>query len=102
MDMTDNTNYVTDPHSNLIWTFDAVHGSVDIRDASPEFPGLIAKILNSPVMQRLRRIKQLGFAYQSYPAADHSRYAHALGTMHMMRAILDRLETTRGFSVQLY
>jgi HD superfamily phosphohydrolase len=85
----------------MIWRYDAVHGYVDIRDAAGE-GGTIIKLLNSSVLQRLRRIKQLGFASESYPAADHSRYAHALGTMHMMRMLLKRLSAVNGLSSQLF
>ncbi|MCP4371261.1 MAG: hypothetical protein GY797_24565 [Deltaproteobacteria bacterium] len=81
-----------DSKANLLWRFDAIHGHIDIRDViDVESKAIIAKLLKSPVLERLRRIKQLGFASQSYPAADHSRYAHALGTMHMMRRLLAHL-----------
>ena len=40
-------------------------------------------ILDSPWMQRLRRIYQLQSARWVYPAAEHSRFQHSLGTMHM-------------------
>ncbi|MBA3973781.1 MAG: hypothetical protein C0504_06135 [Candidatus Solibacter sp.] len=46
------------------------------------------------MVDRLRRIKLLGYASHCYPAADHSRYAHALGTMHVMRSICTRLSRT--------
>jgi HD superfamily phosphohydrolase len=49
------------------------------------------------MLDRLRRIKQLGFASYGYLAADHSRYAHAVGTMHVMQAILSRLTEVAGF-----
>ena len=53
--------------------------------------GVIASLLRSQILDRLRRIEQLGFASQQFIAADHSRYAHSLGTMQMMRLILERL-----------
>jgi len=92
-----------DPTSSLLWRYDAVHGYIDIRDATDEDePGTLAKLLKSPILERLRRIKQLGFASKSYPAADHSRYAHSLGTMHIMRAILNHLSMTRGLPPKIY
>jgi HD superfamily phosphohydrolase len=42
-------------------------------------------------MQRLRRIQQLGFGAQGFPAADHSRFAHALGTMHVMSRLTHKV-----------
>ena len=40
-------------------------------------------LIDSPWMQRLRRIYQLQSARWVYPAAEHSRFQHSLGTMHM-------------------
>lgn len=40
-------------------------------------------IIDSPWLQRLRRIYQLQSARWVYPAAEHSRFQHSLGTMHM-------------------
>ena len=40
-------------------------------------------ILDSPWMQRLRRIYQLQSARWVYPAAEHTRFQHSLGTMHV-------------------
>ncbi|MDX8035508.1 hypothetical protein SK803_35325 [Lentzea sp. BCCO 10_0856] len=70
---------------------DAVHGLIDISDLHTPGPPIIAQLIQSRAIQRLRRIKQLGFASQSYVAADHSRYAHALGTMHVMRNLLKQV-----------
>jgi len=92
-----------DPHSNLVWIYDAVHGSIDIRDtAGSSELGIITKLLSSPILERLRRLKQLAFASQTYPAADYNRYAHAIGTMHMMRMVLKRLFTVDGFTTELF
>ena len=40
-------------------------------------------VLDSPYFQRLRQIKQLGFAEFSYPSAVHNRYVHSLGAMRV-------------------
>ena len=47
------------------------------------FTDLEKKIIDSVVFQRLRRIKQLAGAHLVYPAAQHSRFEHSLGTMHV-------------------
>ena len=40
-------------------------------------------LLDAPVVQRLRRILQLGNAHLVYPGARHSRFEHSLGAHHM-------------------
>jgi HD superfamily phosphohydrolase len=53
---------------------DVIHGSIAIEPA--ELP-----IVDSRYFQRLRQIKQLGFAENSFPSATHNRYIHSLGAM---------------------
>src|SRR4051812_34851349 len=89
-------------HSGLFTVYDAVHGAINLHDPGAKGVGNIIQLLHSPMVERLRRIKQLGYASHSYTAADHSRYAHAIGTMHMMRAILSHLMVNRGISQQIY
>ncbi len=55
---------------------DPVHGDVEVLDFAQA-------ILDSFEMQRLRYIRQLGFSYLVYPGANHSRFEHSLGTMHL-------------------
>jgi HD superfamily phosphohydrolase len=60
---------------------DPVHGQVAISPG----PGAadIEAIVESRPLGRLRGIKQLGFAAYTFPMADHSRFTHALGSMHV-------------------
>lgn len=45
---------------------------------------LIFKLIGHPYFQRLRRISQMGMSYLVYPGAHHTRFHHALGSMHLM------------------
>ena len=53
---------------------DVIHGSIAVE------PSELA-IIDSRYFQRLRQIKQLGFAEHSFPSATHNRYIHSLGAM---------------------
>ncbi|MDI6720342.1 MAG: HD domain-containing protein [Methanomicrobiales archaeon] len=55
---------------------DPVHGFVEVDDTA-------LRLLDSPPLQRLRYVKQLGFTYLVYPGAIHTRFEHSLGTMHL-------------------
>ena len=48
-------------------------------------------LIDSPWMQRLRRIFQLQGAFWVFPSAEHSRFQHALGTMHIAGQFADHL-----------
>jgi uncharacterized protein len=48
-------------------------------------------LIDSPIMQRLRRIHQTGLAYQVYPAARHSRFEHSLGVTIVATKVFDAL-----------
>jgi hypothetical protein len=67
---------------------DPVHGLVELKgDDRP-----IADLVDTAPMQRLRRIKQMGFAWLVYPGAEHSRFGHALGALHIAQRVTQRLE----------
>ncbi len=66
---------------------DPVYGFVQIKS------DLIFDIIEHPVFQRLRRIKQLGLTDLVYPGALHTRFHHAIGAMHLMSMALDSLRS---------
>jgi HD superfamily phosphohydrolase len=43
----------------------------------------VAKLVNHPYVQRLRRIKQMGLSFLVFPTTEHTRFQHALGAMHL-------------------
>ena len=64
---------------------DPVYGIINIPD------GIIFKIFEHPYFQRLRRISQAGLTNYVYPGANHTRFHHALGSMHLCLEALDML-----------
>jgi len=64
---------------------DPVYGFINIPSE------LIFDIIEHPIFQRLRRIKQLGVADYVYPGALHTRFHHAIGAMHLMKKTLENL-----------
>lgn len=49
-------------------------------------------VLDTPAVQRLRYIRQLGHAFLVYPGATHSRFEHALGAYHLTRSAIAALD----------
>ena len=52
---------------------------------------LIYDLIQHPYFQRLRYIKQLGLSNLVYPGAQHTRFHHALGALHLMDRVIDNL-----------
>ena len=61
---------------------DPVFGFINIRSE------LVFDLIEHPYFQRLRRIKQLGLSCMVFPGANHTRFEHALGAVHLMRSAI--------------
>lgn len=64
---------------------DPIHGFITIPSDN------CFRIIEHEYFQRLRRIKQLGLTSLVYPGANHTRFQHAMGAMHLMCSALDTL-----------
>ncbi len=64
---------------------DPIYGFITIPNA------LIYDLIQHSYFQRLRRISQMGLSYLVYPGANHTRFHHALGCMHLMQKAVDVL-----------
>lgn len=64
---------------------DPVHGFITVPK------GIILKLIDHPYVQRLRRVRQLGLGYMVFPAAEHSRFSHALGALELGQRVLNNL-----------
>jgi HD superfamily phosphohydrolase len=67
---------------------DPLHNIISLDESVPE-DRLIVDLIDSAEFQRLRRIKQLGLAMFTYQGAEHSRFTHSIGVMHVMTRALD-------------
>jgi HD superfamily phosphohydrolase len=67
---------------------DPVHGLVSFESKEE---GIIERLMATAQVQRLRRIRQLGFTSLAYPGADHTRFSHSLGAAHVMTRFVRRL-----------
>ncbi|NHN59325.1 MULTISPECIES: HD domain-containing protein [Halorussus] len=63
---------------------DSVHDHIEVE-------GVARVLLDTPAVQRLRRIKQLGPAHLVYPSANHTRFEHSLGVYNLACEGLEHL-----------
>jgi HD superfamily phosphohydrolase len=73
------------PNAGVMATIkDSVHDHIAVE-------GVAEDLLDTPAVQRLRRIKQLGTVELVYPSANHTRFEHSLGVYHLATRALDHL-----------
>lgn len=61
---------------------DPIHGFIEVTDAEK-------RIIDSFPFQRLRNIRQLATTYLVYHGAEHTRFGHSLGVMHLVTRVFD-------------
>ena len=64
---------------------DPIYGFIHIQHE------IVYDCISHPYFQRLRRIKQLGLTHLVYPGAQHTRFQHALGALHLMQLAIENL-----------
>ncbi|MDZ5809748.1 HD domain-containing protein [Halorubrum sp. AD140] len=68
----------------MITVKDTVHDHIEID-------GVAAALIDTPAVQRLRHVKQLGTVQLVYPSANHTRFEHSLGVYHLASRALGHL-----------
>ncbi|MGD2017170.1 MAG: HD domain-containing protein [Planctomycetota bacterium] len=77
---------------------DPVHGDVYLTHEE-------LRVLDTPEMQRMRGIKQLGPAYLVFPGSLHTRFDHSIGTVHVAQKMIEainlsfQLDPARGIAI---
>jgi uncharacterized protein len=69
---------------------DPLHGAITLSHGDP-VEALLIRLIDTPALQRLRRIRQLGPANLTFHGAETSRFTHSLGVMAIARRAFDRL-----------
>lgn len=68
---------------------DPIHGDIKLK-------GLFSELIESPEIQRLYNIKQLGLAHLVFPGAHHTRFEHSLGTYFISGKVSDNLNLDKN------
>lgn len=64
---------------------DPIHNQIELSDTA-------IKIIDTPIFQRLRNIKQLGTSEMVFPSASHSRFEHSIGVAHLGKQFMITLK----------
>ena len=67
---------------------DNIHGDISLSE-------LEWRVVNTASYQRLRSLKQLGMGHFVYPNATHTRFAHSIGVLGIMKRIVAKLREAR-------
>jgi HD superfamily phosphohydrolase len=80
---------------------DSVHNIIRLETDKPD-GALLARLVDTVEFQRLRRVRQLGLAHFAYQGAEHSRFTHSLGVMHIATRILNKLRRSYDITDEQY
>ena len=80
------------PTNKLKILNDPIYGFIRVPNS------LIFDIIEHPSFQRLRRVSQMGFSNLVYPGANHTRFHHALGCLHLMQKTVNVLRV-KGINI---
>lgn len=72
---------------------DPIYGSVSLSE-------LEIRLLDTAAMQRLRRIRQMGFSSYVFPGGEHSRFVHSIGVLYIMGCMCDVLYQNNEMSFE--
>ncbi|MGH7282341.1 MAG: HD domain-containing protein [Polyangiaceae bacterium] len=72
---------------------DPVHGLVAFE---AEEENVVPLVMDTPEVQRLRHVRQLGVTSMAFPGAEHTRFAHAIGSAHVMKLLVARLRAIQS------
>ncbi len=67
---------------------DPIHDYIELDE-------LALALLETPQVQRLRRIRQLGFSNLVYPGANHTRFEHSLGVYHLAKQMVKQVDESQ-------
>lgn len=64
---------------------DPIHDYIELDE-------LALSLVDTPEVQRLRRVRQLGFSNLVYPGANHTRFEHSLGVYHLTGHLVNQVD----------
>lgn len=82
-----------DDHRYESLSHDPIHGYIPFVDEPERGPDTVCErqIIDHAWVQRMRQIRQLQTAWWVFPSAEHSRFQHILGVMHLASRALEQL-----------
>jgi hypothetical protein len=72
---------------------DPIHGLVSF-ESDEEL--IVPRLIDTPEVQRMRRVRQLGVTSYAFPGAEHTRFSHAIGAAFVMKLLVARLRAIHG------